>query len=341
MSLQPSSSLPGVIPNASPDAYHLQGKNYQRGDARLTMSRGELVKFWECPRKWLRGIPDESSDAMTWGALLDCIVLTPSRFEQAYVVVPETYSDVPEKYVLTDAFEGEWNPRTKVCQEWKAARVAEGFTVLTPAQLTELQTPSPWNWNATVCQSWREEQAASGKLPVKPALASSAWLANKRLHEDEEIEGILTSSQTQVQVNVEWHDKATDIIVPVKCLLDLATDPSGPFGDTLYDLKSTESADAQKWARSVYQWKLHWQAALYMDAMNVASGRKYRQFGFVIQESSPPFEPTNRVLAQEFMDLGRDMYRRALAKYCQCLHTGIWPGYDSGITQPEAWMAME
>jgi len=340
MSFRPSTHLPPIIYNQNQDVHHAQGGDIPRGDPAFTMSRSQLVKFAKCPRKWLKGIPDEMTPAMEFGDLVDCVTLTPSRLKTDYAIAPTSYTDVPERYVLTSEFDGEWNPRTAVCRAWKAEQDAKGFEVLTPGQLAECETPKPWNWNAGFCYRWREEALKSGKTIVKGETLSNAWKAHRRLREDEEIAVILDSCRTQVQINVEWVDRSTGIVVPVKCLLDLVPDPQSPVGDTDWDLKTTNDAEPDAWARRVFNDNLDWQAAMYLDAHRCVEGKGYKRFGHVIVESEEPYEPVHRIMSEEFVDRGRDKYRAAMARYCQCLKTGIWPGYSTDITEPEAWMLM-
>ncbi len=83
---------------------------------------------------------------------------------------------------------------------------------------------------------------------------------------------------------------------------------------------------------------LNYQAALYLDAYNAASGLKYRNFSHVISENEPPYEPTWRMLAVEFLQIGRDHYQSDLKRYCYALKHGTFRGYDTAIVEPEAWM---
>lgn len=319
MSFHPSQSLPPVIRGADPRAYHLQNPAYPKGHPRFVMSRSELLKFAECPRKWLKNPPVDATPAMEWGSLVDMLVLTPKWFDRDYAVAPSEYETTgmrcPKCESVTDSGK---------CAKCKTERV-------------EVKVKEPWNWNSKTCQEWRSNQEQAGKTIVKQSLLTDARRAVIRLGEDQEIATILTASDRQVQVNVEWHD-ATGIRVPVKCMLDLVPRPESTVGDTLWDFKTAESAEGRRWSRAVFAWQLHYQAALYSDAMNAASGLQYRRYGHVIQESSAPFEPTHRLLSEEFIAMGRIDYTSHLQHYCWCLSTGKWPGYDTTIVEPEAWM---
>lgn len=303
--LKPASFFPAAPQcGTDPSKYHAFGSDFKRGEANYVMSRSELKKFAQCPRRWLIGTAEESSDAMEWGSLMDCVVLTPNRVAEIYAVEPATY---PAKGKKKD----------------------------------DPEIQKPWTYQADHCKTWRADRRAEGKEPVKSEgkeSLSEAWKAAKRLIDDSHIDLFLQVSKRQVWINVEWADEETGIVVPIKCLLDLVPDPSSEFGDTLGDLKTTCNASYRAWCKQVYNEGWHTQASLYLDAYNVASGLKYRNFEHQISENFAPYEPTHRMLSSEFLLLGRVEYQRQLKSYCQCLKTGIFQGYDCSIAEPDQYM---
>jgi hypothetical protein len=309
---RPSSILSAVIPNVSPLDYH-KPDQYPRGDARRTMSRSELSEFHRCPRKWLSNTREESTDATEWGSLIDCLVLTPERFAEDYAIAPETY---------------------------KAKETAKKDAPL---------IDKPWNWNATECKEWRKARESEGKIVIKASESSEAHLAVHRLKEDETIFELLSVSETQVQINVEYEDPETGLIIPIKCLLDLRPMAVSVFGSILADLKTTNDAEPHAWSSHVFKYGLHTQAALYLDATNAATGLNYTDFAHIVQESSPPYETARRMLDAEYLQIGRATYLRQLVDYCACLKYNHFPGYDDwkGNTQdgwrivsPQPWMIL-
>lgn len=174
-------------------------------------------------------------------------------------------------------------------------------------------------------------------------------LVLKRLMEDRDICEYYTDSSCCVLVCVEYHDKETGIIVPIKCLLDLVP-VTGKYVNTLGDLKSTVDASEQAWTKHVFSMGYYYQGAIYLDAFNCATGEERNDFYHVVSESVEPYEPAQRFLSEEFKELGSAEYQRDLAFYCQCLATNTWPGYKqeasarivaSGgwhLTEPSPWM---
>lgn len=320
MSFQKSATLPSVVYGADQAAYHKQGAQYSRGDARRTMSRSELSDFAKCPRKWLRGIPDESTNDMAWGSLVDAAFLTPDQFETIYAIADETYPsegmECPVCKSVTSA---------KTCRTCKVDRV-------------KVTVQKEWDWNASFCSEWRAEQVKAGKKVVKSSTASEAWKAAARLKEDGEIQDIMKDAKTQVQINVDWHDNYTGLIIPFRCLLDVL--PSAALSDTIWDFKATNDASVRKWQRTVYEYELHIQASIYMMAVNVATGLNFKNFGHIIQESSEPYEPVCRILTFEFVSIGKKDFTYQMERYCRCLKSGNFPGYDDSPVDAEAWMIM-
>jgi len=319
---KPSTTRQPVIFDADPTTYHL-AQSDARGTVGYTMSRGELRKFAACPQKWLRGSKVKQSGAMAWGSLVDTLVLTPDKLMAAYTIEPAEYEttgmECPSCGSVTDS---------KKCRKCKRDRV-------------EITMLKPWSNNSDTCAEWLEARRSEGKTPISSDLLEQARIANDRLMEDAEIRSILDGSRKQVAVYVDWHDKETGLIIPFKCLLDIVPTPESDHGDTIYDLKTTDDASGIKWPKTVFNHGLHYQSAVYLDAYNAASGLNYRNFGHVIQESEPPYEPTHRLLAQEFLDLGRSQYQANLSFYCWCIANNKFPGYDTAICELESWMILK
>lgn len=206
----------------------------------------------------------------------------------------------------------------------------------------------PWTYQANFCKAWRDEVVAEGRTPVSPGDVIEAKAAIAVLRADETIADLADKSATQVFVLAEYHDADTDLVIPVKALIDLVPPVDGPFGKTLIDFKTAASAAPGPWQRAVYDHGYFIQAALYLDAYTAATGEDRVDFFHIISENYPPFEIGKRFLSAEFVNLGRVRYTDALERYCRCLKTGVWPGYDTdpmglsfhgfNLCEPIAWM---
>jgi hypothetical protein len=317
----PSSTLPPVVFDADPAQYHAPQKA-RRGDHDFVMSRSELWEFTdgECPLEWRIGKPREVTAAMKWGDLTDVLILTPERFEECFEIIPETYKTMrmkcPKCGSITDA---------KSCKKCGVDRV-------------ETEVIEKWNWNSTTCEQWEEKVIAAGKRSTKAETVSHAQAAVKQFFAHPHLKAFHEVSRKQVQVNVEWHDEDTGIVVPFKCMLDLVPDPASEFGDTLADLKQTWLIRYRDWQRNVHREGLDVQAAVYLDAMNAASGLSYSHFEFHLQKSEQPWIATHRMLSPDFLLLGRNRYQDALKSYCRCVAENTWRGYDAAMIEPLPYM---
>lgn len=288
-----------VASGVDPKWYHKTDE--MRGSVNYPVSKSVLGEFAACPHRWWRGYHRPESKALTDGSLVDCLFLTPSRFDEQYAEVPSTYPD-------------------KKTGEAK-----------------------DWNWNATYCKDWQDAQ--EGREPVKSEPLEEARASVSILHHDPIVAQIMDNPQTQVFVVGEYKDPATGIVVPVKALLDIVPDVRGRLGAFLFDFKRTRSAAMRSWTRDVFNFGYAIQAAFHGDLYRAATGEDRHTWGHIIQESVAPWHVEKRILSVEFVELGRGQYLSALALYCRCLATGVWPGYHAdtvlegfGLVQPEAWM---
>lgn len=115
-----------------------------------------------------------------------------------------------------------------------------------------------------------------------------------------------------------------------KCRPDFVHD-CGPSGVILLDLKTTQNASPDDFARSVAKYRYDVQAAWYSDGYALASGREVLAFVFVAVESEYPHAASAVMLDPDSIDAGRSKYRRNLATYRACMESGEWPAYGLGI----------
>lgn len=297
----------GKIIGEGVDNATYQRQTTRRGEPEFVMSRGALCEFASCPARWINGVESDESKATEWGTLIDCMVLTPEKFNDFFAVTPETYRSEEKKNVFVD---------------------------------------KPWNWNATYCKEWRDKIGA--KTPIKFELKQKADDAVKALWADKKIQSVLRSSKKQIMVMGEYHDEDTGIVVPLKGLIDFVPNVGTELGKTLGDFKTCANGSKHVWKKTVFEHNYHVQAALYLDLYVSATGEERLDFVHIIQESFFPYQPGRRLISEEFVKLGRHKYLSTLKRYCQCLKSGVWPGFDDEesrdcwngwtIVSPEAWM---
>jgi PDDEXK-like domain of unknown function (DUF3799) len=100
-------------------------------------------------------------------------------------------------------------------------------------------------------------------------------------------------------------------------------------GNVIPDIKTTESAALDNFERSISRYRLHVQAAYYLDNCNMAGIEKH-SFFFIVVEKSPPYLVRCLQLMGDVIEAGRRQYAHDLQIYRNCLETGEWPGWSDG-----------
>lgn len=218
-----------------------------------------------------------------------------------------------------------------------------------PATYKDAKTgeEKPWTMAANICKAWRDDPERKGKTLVKSDDLVEAGIAMARLKEDEFVAGLMADAGTQVLVTATYVDRETGLEIPIKALIDIVPSAAGPHRSILVDFKTCRSAEIHAWTKSVFSFNYHTQAALYLDLFVAATGEDRNTFCNLIQENVPPFHIERRMLSQEYLELGRNAYKSALAFYCQCLSSNHWPGYYADteiggwqLVSPAAWMVL-
>lgn len=101
------------------------------------------------------------------------------------------------------------------------------------------------------------------------------------------------------------------------------------------DLKTSKDASRREMEKSVYKYGYHIAAAHYLEGLQalypIPSGNSYRRFVLFVVESVPPYLCAVYEIDESALAEGEVQRRKYLEKYRECVATGIWPGYSSGI----------
>jgi hypothetical protein len=118
----------------------------------------------------------------------------------------------------------------------------------------------------------------------------------------------------------------------IKGMIDLVPDNL----DVLVDLKTTaQIGNLRDITNTIISRGYHWQAALYLDLWNAASGEKRTRFVICFIEVSEPYESAWVEVSPELIEVGRAGYMNALAKWQSCVAIDAWPRQHEGITTIE------
>jgi len=137
------------------------------------------------------------------------------------------------------------------------------------------------------------------KHPQAGALLSAAGVSEKAI--------FATDPETGVEVKIK-PDRFTDAGI-------------------IIDLKTTDDARRDAFAKSVYKYRYHVQDAFYTDVATWA-GRAVQAFVFIAIEKEPPYAVSVWWLDAEAREKGRAAYRADLDVYAQCLKEGAWHSYQ-------------
>jgi len=204
-----------------------------------------------------------------------------------------------------------------------------------------------WNNNATVCRKWKDDQKGKECVWGEDILETRNSVTT--LLKEPALKAFIDASDKQVLVQGEWHDPDTKLVIPIRCLMDLVPRAGTEFEKSLGDVKRTRNASIRHFQRDVYKHGYHIQGAFDLDIYVAATKENRCDWRFIIQENFKPYQPAKRILSEEFLQLGRADYTRALKLYCQCLKRDYWPDYDAtdesykgwSFCAPEPWMANE
>jgi hypothetical protein len=126
-------------------------------------------------------------------------------------------------------------------------------------------------------------------------------------------------SEGAAEVTCTVHDDDTGLWL--KCRPDYLRD------GLALNYKTTRMASREAWRNQAHTLGYHIGAAFTVDVL-AKLGLKVN-YAFVVQEKTFPYLPAVRVLDDDFLDAGRQIYKRALVEFAEHAEKNDWPGYDS------------
>ena len=196
--------------------------------------------------------------------------------------------------------------------------------ILTPnTPLADIASISPYaDFRTKAAQEWRDDQREMGRMITTDADIRAASGCEQVFAEDYAQKfGVGYKSEVAVFAEIGT--------IKIKGMIDLVPDGL----DCLVDLKTTAKVGStHDILRTITSFGYHWQAALYLDLWNAATGENRDRFIFCFIETSEPYETAWIELSPDFIELGRAGYMNALSKWQACCATGIFPRQHEGIT---------
>jgi len=176
---------------------------------------------------------------------------------------------------------------------------------------------------------WTDKEEAC-KLDGSLLLVESAYddvlAIRDAVHADSWINAILTSGDGMNEASGYAIDPVTGELVrirPDRYRRDLRI---------MIDVKSTESAHPDAFARSVTNYGYHAQEAFYTDVWQ-SLGMPVDGFVFIAWEKKSPYAKAVYELSPAIVDEGRAIMRQALDTYHECKSKDHWPAYGDGVQE--------
>ena len=127
------------------------------------------------------------------------------------------------------------------------------------------------------------------------------------------------------ELSVFVRDPETGLLLCCRC------DWLCPYPCVVVDLKSCMTADLYGFSRDAIKHGYHVQAAHYIEVCRLA-GIKAKDFLFIAAEKEVPYLCRLFRLSPVLLDYSRQLWRDAVNNYSESQQTGVWPGYDTGIS---------
>lgn len=127
-----------------------------------------------------------------------------------------------------------------------------------------------------------------------------------------------------VEQRIDWEDAASGALCKAK------PDFRNTKNRLIVDLKSTDDASEDGFAKSAYNYRYHVQSAFYTDGAFM-NGLDPSGFVFIAVEKEPPYLVNVFFADDDLISLGRRTYHRDLETYMECVMSGNWPGYSPEI----------
>lgn len=223
---------------------------------------------------------------------------------------------------------------------------------LDPMRPQKATTPALANGTLVHCATFEPDQVAARYL-VKPAgldgrtKEGKAWLAEHETDPRVIVSGAdMAAAMAQAaalrrlpdvaallaegyaEASAFWVDDETGELC--KCRPDWVS-PAGDGAVILVDGKTCQDASPEGFARTIWNFGYHLQAAHYTGGFTAATGLQVRGFVFAAVESSWPHAAAAYVLDDAVLAHARAENRRLTDLYAACKAKNEWPGYAPEI----------
>lgn len=176
------------------------------------------------------------------------------------------------------------------------------------------------SWRSKAAQDARTAAYAAGQVPLLAADDDRARALAEAVRAHPTAGAIL--SQGKAEQSLYWVDEPTG--VTCRGRVDWLRD------NVAVDVKTTDDASPEAFARSCANFRYDLQAAFYTTGLHAVTGRLL-PFVFIAAEKAPPHFVATYTLDDDALDRGHRDMRRALDLYAECESSGEYPSYSTEI----------
>lgn len=171
-----------------------------------------------------------------------------------------------------------------------------------------------------------EATRAAGRTLVKQADFDKAQRMRDAVHANAVAREFITSDLV-VERTLCWNDPGTGVRLRAR------PDGMARAKGVILDLKTCEDAGEAAFAKSVHDYRYHWQPVIYGDGVHHSEGWRPEAFIFLAIEKEPPYLTATYELMAEATDLARLQIDGALSAYAACLASDEWTGHSPGLVR--------
>lgn len=171
------------------------------------------------------------------------------------------------------------------------------------------------------------EAANAGKIILKPDDYQAVLAVRDATHRHPVAGPLLRDGQ--VEKSYYATDPETGELI--KCRPDFIANS----GEYILDLKSTDDASPNGFARSVANFRYHVQQPFYQDILDILYGEHPKYWMFLAVEKKPPYAVGLYYLPAEAVNLGGLLARRDLNRIAYCKQHNHWPDHATEVRELE------
>lgn len=171
------------------------------------------------------------------------------------------------------------------------------------------------SWQTKTAQEERRLAYAEGWSPILPKTWETAARIGEAVREHRLASRLLDDADTEVSMFAQDPDTG----VWLRGRADALNAP------VMVDVKSTANSDPRAFARDAAKYGYHIQAGFYLHLSDLL-GLGVTAFAHLLVEKDPPHLVEVVELDEPALDRGRELARRAMERYRDCMSADRWPG---------------